>query len=177
MAMSFKAASGAQVAGARRASTRPARLVAVGAVTLKDPPYPLDALEPYMSKQTLEFHWGKHHRAYVDNLNKQIAGGCNRLQHNVRGHEAHLHCLCLGTSSSSSHNKDTGFACAGKDWDKATLEEIVVASYANGSPTPEFNNAGQVCAAARAWFEAGASCIKCIIRFTRSLLCATGHWL
>lgn len=27
-----------------------------------------------MSKDTLEFHWGKHHRAYVDNLNKQIVG-------------------------------------------------------------------------------------------------------
>jgi Fe-Mn family superoxide dismutase len=27
-----------------------------------------------MSKQTLEFHWGKHHRAYIDNLNKQIDG-------------------------------------------------------------------------------------------------------
>lgn len=27
-----------------------------------------------MSKNTLEFHWGKHHRTYVDNLNKQIAG-------------------------------------------------------------------------------------------------------
>ena len=27
-----------------------------------------------MSKQTLEFHWGKHHRSYVDNLNKQIVG-------------------------------------------------------------------------------------------------------
>ena len=27
-----------------------------------------------MSKKTLEFHWGKHHRAYVDNLNKQITG-------------------------------------------------------------------------------------------------------
>jgi hypothetical protein len=25
-----------------------------------------------MSKQTLEFHWGKHHRAYIDNLKKQI---------------------------------------------------------------------------------------------------------
>jgi superoxide dismutase len=31
-----------------------------------------DALEPHMSKKTLEFHYGKHHRAYVDNLNKQI---------------------------------------------------------------------------------------------------------
>ncbi|XP_065872015.1 superoxide dismutase [Fe], chloroplastic isoform X2 [Euphorbia lathyris] len=41
---------------------------------LKPPPYALDALEPLMSKETLEYHWGKHHRAYVDNLNKQIVG-------------------------------------------------------------------------------------------------------
>lgn len=27
-----------------------------------------------MSSRTFEFHWGKHHRAYVDNLNKQIDG-------------------------------------------------------------------------------------------------------
>lgn len=27
-----------------------------------------------MSRSTLEYHWGKHHRAYVDNLNKQIEG-------------------------------------------------------------------------------------------------------
>lgn len=27
-----------------------------------------------MSKETLEYHWGKHHRGYVDNLNKQIVG-------------------------------------------------------------------------------------------------------
>ncbi|XP_045808422.1 superoxide dismutase [Fe], chloroplastic-like [Trifolium pratense] len=41
---------------------------------LKPPPYPLDALEPIMSQETFEYHWGKHHRAYVDNLNKQIEG-------------------------------------------------------------------------------------------------------
>jgi len=38
-------------------------------------PYALDALAPHMSQQTLEFHWGKHHKTYVDNLNKQLAGG------------------------------------------------------------------------------------------------------
>ncbi|CAI9295822.1 unnamed protein product [Lactuca saligna] len=43
-------------------------------VDLKPPPYALDALEPHMSKQTFEYHWGKHHRAYVNNLNKQIEG-------------------------------------------------------------------------------------------------------
>ncbi|XP_015877712.2 superoxide dismutase [Fe], chloroplastic isoform X1 [Ziziphus jujuba] len=41
---------------------------------LKPPPYPLNALEPHMSKETLEYHWGKHHRGYVENLNKQIVG-------------------------------------------------------------------------------------------------------
>ena len=37
-------------------------------------PYLLDALEPVISKKTLEFHHGKHLQAYVDNLNKLIAG-------------------------------------------------------------------------------------------------------
>ncbi|MCK9203543.1 MAG: superoxide dismutase [Bacteroidales bacterium] len=37
-------------------------------------PYALDALEPFISKRTLEFHYGKHHQAYVNNLNKLITG-------------------------------------------------------------------------------------------------------
>lgn len=43
-------------------------------VELPPLPYAMDALEPHMSKDTLEYHWGKHHRAYVNNLNKQIEG-------------------------------------------------------------------------------------------------------
>ena len=41
---------------------------------LIDLPYSLDALEPVISKQTLEFHYGKHLQAYVDNLNKLLPG-------------------------------------------------------------------------------------------------------
>lgn len=37
-------------------------------------PYELSALEPHISKETLEYHYGKHHKAYVDNLNKLIPG-------------------------------------------------------------------------------------------------------
>ncbi|MFA5184075.1 MAG: superoxide dismutase [Patescibacteria group bacterium] len=42
--------------------------------TLPNLPYERAALEPHMSAKTLDFHYGKHHQAYVDNLNKLLAG-------------------------------------------------------------------------------------------------------
>jgi Fe-Mn family superoxide dismutase len=39
---------------------------------LPELPYALDALAPHISKETLEYHYGKHHNAYVTNLNKLI---------------------------------------------------------------------------------------------------------
>ncbi len=41
-------------------------------IKLPELDYAIDALEPYVSARTLEFHHGKHHRAYVDKLNKAI---------------------------------------------------------------------------------------------------------
>ncbi|XP_010270760.1 PREDICTED: superoxide dismutase [Fe] 3, chloroplastic isoform X2 [Nelumbo nucifera] len=73
---------------------------------LTTPPYKLDALEPYMSQRTLEMHWGKHHRGYVDCLNKQL----------------------------ENNNVLYGY----------TMDELVKATYNNGNPLPEFNNAAQV---------------------------------
>ncbi len=43
-------------------------------ITLPELPYAKDALAPVISANTLEFHYGKHHKAYVDNLVKLIAG-------------------------------------------------------------------------------------------------------
>jgi len=37
-------------------------------------PYPKEALEPHMSRETLEYHHGKHHKAYVDKLNELVKG-------------------------------------------------------------------------------------------------------
>lgn len=43
-------------------------------INLPDLPYGKDELEPFISAKTLDFHYGKHHKAYVDNTNKLIAG-------------------------------------------------------------------------------------------------------
>lgn len=47
------------------------------AFTLPALPYAQDALEPHIDKLTMQIHHGKHHQAYVDNLNKAIAGTPN----------------------------------------------------------------------------------------------------
>ena len=41
---------------------------------LPDLPFPMDGLKPHISPETLEFHYGKHHNAYVTNLNKLVEG-------------------------------------------------------------------------------------------------------
>jgi superoxide dismutase, Fe-Mn family len=44
------------------------------AFTLPNLPYPTNALEPSIDTQTMEIHHGRHHKAYVDNLNKALEG-------------------------------------------------------------------------------------------------------
>lgn len=44
------------------------------AIELPKLPYNMDALEPFITKRTMEFHYGKHHQGYVNNINKLIVG-------------------------------------------------------------------------------------------------------
>ncbi len=52
----------------------PTAPAAAGAFALPPLPYAEHALEPYISARTISFHYGKHHKTYVDNLNKFTAG-------------------------------------------------------------------------------------------------------
>ena len=64
------------VAGTNRPSAGSPRITKESTMsfTLPELPYAYDALQPYMSKETLEFHHDKHHKAYVDNGNKLLEG-------------------------------------------------------------------------------------------------------
>ena len=56
-------------------------------VQLKHLPYDMGALEPVISGQTMEYHYSKHHRTYVNNLNALIAQSHEALQNdNVQVH-------------------------------------------------------------------------------------------
>ena len=44
------------------------------AFELPELPYKKDALEPFISEKTIEFHYGKHHQKYVDNVNSLVQG-------------------------------------------------------------------------------------------------------
>ena len=44
------------------------------AFSLPELPYDTKALEPYLSAETFEYHYGKHHKAYVDTLNQMVEG-------------------------------------------------------------------------------------------------------
>lgn len=62
--------------GCKVTSTNSATAIAtapvIGGFTLPGLPYAYDALEPHIDKTTMEIHHGKHHKAYVENLNKAL---------------------------------------------------------------------------------------------------------
>jgi Fe-Mn family superoxide dismutase len=55
------------------AQTAPSSAVAAATFSLPPLPYSVDALEPHIDARTMEIHHDRHHKAYVDNLNKAVA--------------------------------------------------------------------------------------------------------
>ena len=83
-------------------------------------PYALDALEPYISKETLEYHYGKHHKTYVDKLNAALketdltkatleeiiqksSGGLFNNAAQVWNHTFYWNCLAPKAGGSTTH--------------------------------------------------------------------------
>jgi Fe-Mn family superoxide dismutase len=70
----FVAGATATVAAVGASLVLPRSARAATPIELPPLPYPANALDPYISSNTIGFHYGKHHKAYVDNTNKLIAG-------------------------------------------------------------------------------------------------------
>jgi Fe-Mn family superoxide dismutase len=98
------------------------------AFTLPPLPYPADALEPYIDAQTMTIHHDKHHQAYVDNLNKALAG----TEHENKSLEDIVR--IAGSISPAVRNNGGGH------WNHTFFWEIM-APHAGGSPTGELADA------------------------------------
>ncbi len=70
----FVMSAGALLAAAQAVAQTTPAAANPPAYTLPPLPYAADALEPYIDAQTMQIHHDKHHKAYVDNLNKALAG-------------------------------------------------------------------------------------------------------
>lgn len=81
--------------------------------TLKNLPYEGTALEPVISVRTLEFHHGKHHQTYVDNLNKLIEGtdfAGRKLEDIVKAASGNAEFLAVYNNAGQVYNHDFYFA-------------------------------------------------------------------
>jgi len=92
------------------------------AFTLAPLPYAHEALEPHIDTLTMQIHHGKHHQAYVDNLNKAVAG----TEHETKS----LEDLIKGAGSISPAVRNNG----GGHWNHTFFWEILAAN-AGGAPT------------------------------------------
>ncbi len=98
------------------------------AFTLPALPYAFDALEPYIDSTTMQIHHGKHHQAYVDNLNKAIAGTPNENKS--------LEELVKVAGSISPAGRNNG----GGHWNHSFFWQIL-APKAGGTPTGKLADA------------------------------------
>jgi superoxide dismutase, Fe-Mn family len=98
------------------------------AFTLPALPYAPDALEPYIDSMTMQIHHGKHHQAYIDNLNKAIAGTENENKS--------LDDLIARAGSISPAVRNNG----GGHWNHTFFWEIL-APHASSAPSGELANA------------------------------------
>lgn len=117
------------------------------AFTLPPLPYAYEALEPHIDTLTMQIHHGKHHQAYVDNLNKAIAGS----EHETKSIEDLV--KAAGTISPAVRNNGGGHWNHTFFWDSlkanasgqplGTLAEAINTAFGSFDAFKEkFNNAG-----------------------------------
>ncbi|MBA3048812.1 MAG: superoxide dismutase [Alphaproteobacteria bacterium] len=96
------------------------------AFTLPPLPYAHDALEPAIDRETMKFHHGKHHQAYVDNLNKAVDADPA-----LRGQSMEEMFAVMSTLPKAVRNN------AGGHWNHSLFWKLMAPSGQTGRPSPE----------------------------------------
>ncbi|WP_309630261.1 superoxide dismutase [Brevundimonas sp.] len=96
------------------------------AFTLPPLPYPYDALEPAIDKETMTFHHDKHHQAYVDNLNKAVDADAG-----LQGKSLEALFASISTAPKAVRNNGGGH------WNHALFWELLAPAGQGGEPSAE----------------------------------------
>lgn len=96
--------------------------------TLPDLPYAQDALEPFVSIDTMNTHHGKHHKKYVDTLNELVAG--------TEYETAELEAVIKATSVSNDAKEKKIFNNAAQHWNHSFLWNSLTPEYDRASDNP-----------------------------------------
>lgn len=115
----------AQLAGAPAAAGQPA-----ASFRLDPLPYAANALEPAIDAQTMTIHHGKHHQAYVDNLNKAVAADPA-----LKGQTLEQLVAKAGTLPAAIRNNGGGH------WNHVFFWKTMAPPADTGAPSPELRNA------------------------------------
>ncbi len=96
--------------------------------TLPDLPYAENALAPHLSAETLKFHHGKHHKAYVDKLNELVQG--NEFV------DSSLDQIVVATTGKKAKDKRLIFNNAGQHWNHSFFWKCMAPSASRDSALP-----------------------------------------
>jgi Fe-Mn family superoxide dismutase len=113
----------------------PSRGAAAEAATLPDLPYPTDALEPHIDKLTMEIHHGKHHAAYITNLNKALDANAPLKAKKLDDLLADL------PSVSDEAVRTTVRNNGGGHWNHSFFWQILAPADKSGKPSDDLNKA------------------------------------
>lgn len=118
--------------------SNPSNVLRAAAHQVLDPlPYAENALEPVISAKTIGFHYGKHHKGYVDNLNKLISGtdySEQSLEEIVKGTAGRLERTAIYNNAAQTWNHTfywNSLSPKGGSEPPAALKQLIEASFGN----------------------------------------------
>jgi superoxide dismutase, Fe-Mn family len=127
------AVTGALAAGAALIPSR--SLQAAASYTQDALPYPFDALEPHIDTKTMEIHHGKHHAAYIKNLNTALEGKADLAAHSLDDLMTVLPSIEDKALQSTLRNNGGGH------WNHAFFWETLAPADKSGKPSDELAKA------------------------------------